>query len=135
MSKRIGIVLGSFHKEMIQRQLDAARAKAGELGIEIVEEVWVPGSVEKPFAVSRLLRREDIDGVVMLGVIEKGGTKHGFVMGQSLMHFAMNLSVVHDKPVCLGVLGPGIEPDQIEPRLVPYAEKAIGAVNHMLELS
>ena len=134
MSKRIGIVLGSFHKEMIERQLDAARAKGEELGVEILEEVWVPGSVEKPLAASRLLKRTDIDGVVMLGIIEKGGTKHGFVMGQSLMHFAMDLSVANNKPVCLGVLGPGIDPDQIEPRLVAYAEKAIKAVTHMLEL-
>ena len=130
--KRIGIVLGSFHKELISRMLDEARQAAQESQLEIVEEIWVPGSVEKPLAMKRLLERSDIDGVAVLGIIEKGHTQHGFVMGQALMQTVMSMQIQHNKPIGLGVLGPGIEPDQIEPRLLPYARKAVEAVAHML---
>ncbi|MBT4856674.1 6,7-dimethyl-8-ribityllumazine synthase [Candidatus Uhrbacteria bacterium] len=133
MPKRIGLVMGSFHKEEITKMLEEARITALNNNLEIVEEIWVPGSVEKPLAVQTLLKRDDVDGVAMLGIIEKGGTKHGFTMGQSLMDITMKLSLDYSKPVCLGVLGPGIEPDQIEPRLLPYANKSIEALSMMLK--
>ena len=131
--KNIAIVLGSFHKDLVTQMLEEARATASELELIIVKEVWVPGSVEKPLATQQLLKRPDIDAVVLLGIIEKGGTKHGFTMGQSLMHFTMQLMLDHGKPVGLGVLGPDIEPDQMAPRVLPYARKAVVAVAAMLE--
>lgn len=128
----IAIVLGSFHKDLIQQQLEEARKTASELGLTIVEEVWVPGSVEKPLALKRLLMRKDIDACVALGIIEKGGTKHGFTMGQSLMHFVMQLQLEFMKPIGLGVLGPDIEPEQMASRVRPYARAAVEAVMKML---
>lgn len=133
MNKRIALVMGSFHKEEIMRMLEEARITALNNDLEIVEEIWVPGSVEKPLAVQSLLKRDDVDGVALLGIIEKGGTKHGFAMGQSLMTMVMRLSLDYSKPVCMGVLGPGIEPDQIEPRLLPYAKKSVEALATMLK--
>ncbi len=72
MSKNIAVVIGSFHKKECTQMLDAAREQAQIDGLEIVEEVWVPGSIEKPLALKRLLLREDIDGAVALGIIERG---------------------------------------------------------------
>jgi 6,7-dimethyl-8-ribityllumazine synthase len=129
----IGIVLGSFHKEEVGRMLARAQETATELDMNIVDEIWVPGSVEKPLAMKRLLERKDVDGIVVLGIIERGETEHGFTMGQSLMHFTMQLQLDHMKPIGLGVLGPGILPEQIDPRLEPYAEKAVRAVHHMYD--
>ncbi len=131
--KKIGIVLGSFHKDMVGQMLEAAKEAAAVHGLEIVEEIWVPGSVEKPLALHRLLKREDIDGAIALGIIERGETKHGFVMGQAFMQSAMNLMIQHEKPIGVGVLGPEILPSQIPVRLNPYAKKAIEAVAVMLK--
>lgn len=129
--KKIGVVLGEFHKSLVAQMLEEARIVAYEAELEIVDEVWVPGSVEKPLAIKRLLDK-GVDGVVVLGIIEKGETQHGFVMGQALMQTVMNLQVEYGKPISLGVLGPGIEHHQIEVRLKPYAHKAVHAVAHML---
>jgi 6,7-dimethyl-8-ribityllumazine synthase len=131
--KNIAIVLGSFHKDLVQRMLNQARESAKEHDLTITDEVWVPGSVEKPLAIKKLLMRNDIDGVVALGIIERGQTKHGFTMGQSLMHFVMELQLEFMKPIGLGVLGPEILPDQIEPRVLPYAKKAVEAISAMLK--
>lgn len=131
---KIAISYGTFHTKEVQKMLNEARRVAAEQNLEIVAEVGVPGSVEKPLAIKKLLKREDVDAVVVLGIIEKGGTKHGYTMGQSLMHHVMQLSIDFEKPVGMGVLGPDIDPEQIDPRLLPYAEKAVQAVAHMLSL-
>jgi len=130
--KKIAIVLGSFHKKEVGMMLEEAQKTAAELGLNIVEEVWVPGSVEKPLAIKRLLLKPGIDGVVTLGIIEKGSTKHGFVMGQAVMDAVIQLQLEFMKPIGLGILGPDIEPDQIPPRLLPYARAAVEATAIML---
>ncbi len=130
--KRLAIVLGSFHKKEAELMLAAARDEAAKHNLEIAEEVWVPGSIEKPLAIKRLLMREDIDGVATLGIIERGETKHGFVMGQAVVSAIIQLQLEFMKPIGLGILGPEILPSQIPPRLEPHARAAVAAVAKML---
>ncbi|MEK7615301.1 MAG: 6,7-dimethyl-8-ribityllumazine synthase [Patescibacteria group bacterium] len=130
--KRIAIVLGAFHHDHVTRMLEVARITAKENNLEIVEEVWVPGSIEKPLALKRLLMREDIDGAVVLGIIERGETKHGYVMGQVVYDAIIQLQLEFMKPIGLGILGPEILPEQIPPRLDGYARAAVVATAKML---
>ena len=88
--------------------------------------------MEKPLAVKRLLTRDNIDGAVVLGIIERGETAHGRVMGQAVIQALIGLQLETGKPVGIGILGPDILPDQIPPRLVPYAQDAVRAVHAML---
>lgn len=130
--RNIAIVLGSFHKKEVDQMLDEARKTAAEHGLTVVEEVWVPGSIEKPLALKRLLMRDDIDGCVALGIIERGATKHGLVMGEVVYDAIIRLQLEFMKPIGLGILGPEILPEQIEPRLLPYARAAVIATAQML---
>jgi len=132
MSKNIAIVLGSFHKKEVTQMLESARKTAQEHGLTIVEEVWVHGSMEKPLALKRLLMRDDIDGAVALGIIERGQTKHGLVMGEVVYDAIVRLQLEFMKPIGLGILGPEILPEQIPPRLDPYAKEAVIATAQML---
>lgn len=133
MPKRIALVLGSFHKEHAEQMLATARETALQNNLEIVSEVWVPGSFEKPLALKRLLMREEVDGAVVLGIIERGETKHGLVMGEVVYDAIIRLQLEFMKPVGLGILGPEILPDQITPRVIPYAKAAVEATKRMLE--
>lgn len=112
---------------------DAAREVAQQHGLNIIEEVWVHGSIEKPLALKRLLMRADIQGAVALGIIERGETKHGLVMGHVVYEAIIQLQLEFVKPIGLGILGPEILPDQIAPRLEPYAQEAVVAVAQMLK--
>ena len=134
MKNNIAIVLGAFHKESVQKMLDEARIVARQTGLKIVKEVWVPGSMEKPLVVKRLLSQKNIDGVVVLGIIERGDTKHGLVMGQAVTSAIIGLQLQYNKPVGMGILGPEILPEQIKPRLLLYAKNAVLAVDKMLTL-
>lgn len=130
---KIGIIAGEFHAAEIAEMLDEARKTAAPLGVEIVVEVMVPGSMEKPLALKRLLARHDIDGAVVLGIIEKGETAHGLVMAQAVISAIIGLELETMKPVGVGILGPEIQPSQIPARLRPYSAAAVRAVAAMRE--
>ena len=129
----IAVVCGSFHKSEIERMLEWARDESNALGLDIVDVVWVPGAMEVPLAIDRLLADDDIEGVACLGIIERGQTQHGLAMGQAVIKTIIELQLVHEKPVGLGIIGPGAEPEHIEPRLEPNARAAVAAISSMLE--
>lgn len=129
---KISIICGSYHKEQISRMLEFAQQEADLLGLEIAEVVWVPGSMEIPLALERQLRRDEIDAAVCLGIIEKGQTKHGLAMGQAVTKAIVDLQLKHDKPIGLGIIGPGAKPEHIEPRIEPHARAAVSAISSML---
>lgn len=132
---RIAIVAGSFHREQVSRMIAAAEAEAAGLGVEISQIVWVPGSMEKPLAVKRLLREGKADALVVLGIIERGETAHGRVMGDAVIGALIDLQLEYMTPIGVGILGPEILPDQIEARLEPYAVSALKAACHMLAIA
>ncbi|MAR94024.1 MAG: 6,7-dimethyl-8-ribityllumazine synthase [Euryarchaeota archaeon] len=132
MNNRIAIVCGSFHKEEIERMLEYAEDQASKESLTITDVVWVPGAMEVPLAVDRLLANEEINGVACLGIIEKGQTQHGLAMGQAVIKTIIELQLVHEKPVGLGIIGPGAETEHIEPRLEPHARAAVSAITKML---
>ena len=129
----LGIVCGSFHREQVERMLKFAIDEADSKNWEVSEIVWVPGSLEAPLAIDRMLQSSDIKGAVVLGIIERGETDHGLVMGQSVTKSVIELQIKHNKPIGLGIIGPGAEPEHIEPRLEPHARSAVGAVAAMSE--
>ena len=127
----LGVVCGSFHRESIEIMLEYARDEAVSKNWTVHEIVWVPGSMEAPLALDRILQKEDIHGAIVLGIIEKGETDHGLVMGQSVTRSIIDLQIKYNKPIGLGIIGPGASPEHIEPRLEPHARSAVGAVAAM----
>ena len=127
----IAIVCGSFHKTEVSKMLEWASDEASQQGLTLTDIVWVPGAMEVPLALNRLLARDDIQGAACLGIIEKGHTQHGLAMGQSVMQSIIDLQLTWDKPVGLGIIGPGAEPEHLGPRLEPHARAAIAAISSM----
>ena len=132
MASSIAIVAGSFHRELVEKMVEEARRTASENDLIVEEVSWVPGSMEVPLQLKRLLLSESIGGAVVLGIIEKGETDHGFVMGTAVTKGIIDLQLTSMKPIGYGIIGPGAEDKQIESRLVPYARKAVLAVSEML---
>lgn len=128
----LGIVCGSFHREYVEKMLEYACDEAEMKSWKVAEVTWVPGSMEAPLALDRMLQNEDVHGAVVLGIIERGQTDHGLVMGQSVTKAIIELQISHNKPIGLGIIGPGAEPEHIEPRLEPHARAAVGAVAAMV---
>ena len=132
MAKSIVIVAGSYHKESVEMMVEKSRKIAADNDLIVEEVSWVPGSMEVPLQIKRLFLRDSIDGAVVLGIIENGETKHGLVMGQAVTKALIDLQLASMKPIGFGIIGPGAKPEQIETRLLPYAEKAVLAVSEII---
>ncbi len=88
----------------------------------------MPGSHELPVATARLLQRDDIDGVAVLGAVITGGTDHDAVIAHNVSKQLLELSCDHGKPVGFGVIGPNVSWAQVTQRTEEYAAGAVDAV-------
>lgn len=127
---RIGIVIGEFHKEIAESMLDEAKKKCKELDVACEDVIRVPGTYEAPLAVRKLLRRDNIDCVAVVGYIEKGETLHGEQMGSTISLILKQLELEFSKPVGIGIIGPGATEAQAKTRLY-YGAKAVEAAVKM----
>jgi 6,7-dimethyl-8-ribityllumazine synthase len=133
MSKNFVIIVGSFHEKEAKEMVRAASETIENAGHLIADIVWIPGSYEAPIALKREFMKDNVDGAVVLGIIERGETAHGRVMGDSVSLKILDIQLEYMKPVGMGILGPEIMPDQIPPRVVPYAIAAAEAAIKMME--
>lgn len=131
--KKIALVATSFHKKYMEQMVKETRETAKKEGLNIVKEIWVPGCYEVPLTLKRLFSQKNIDGAIILGIIEKGETKHGLIMGMVVHQAILQLELETGKPVGLGILGPEILPKQIPGRVTLYAKRAVLALKTMLE--
>ena len=129
---KIAAVCGSFHKKEIESMFEYALDEAKKHSIEISEVIWGPGSMEGPLALNRVIA--NYDAAICLGIIEKGETLHGSAMGNAVIKSVVDLQLTHNKPIGLGIIGPGAEAHHIEPRLEPHARAAVNAVNVMNQM-
>ncbi len=124
---RLGIVVSEFNYDITYLMLQKALSHADFLGAEVKVVVKVPGSFDMPLAVKKLLLRNDIDGVVTLGAVIQGETKHDEVVAHQVARRIMDLSLEYDKPVTLGIIGPGASRMQALERVEEYARRAVEA--------
>ena len=132
---RLAIVSADFHEAIAAAMLDAANAEAGAFGARIVETVRVSGCYETPLMATRLLAQKQIDAVIVLGCIERGETLHGEVMGHVVHRALVEASLEYDKPVGLGIIGPGATAAQADARKDGSARAAVRAVMRSLGTS
>ncbi|MEW6044745.1 MAG: 6,7-dimethyl-8-ribityllumazine synthase [Thermoproteota archaeon] len=124
----IAIVTAEFNEEITSRMLDIALEKAKALKLDVKYSCRVPGAYDMPLIVDTLLQKKDVDGVVTLGAIIKGQTKHDETIANSTAKSLTELAIKHQKPVSLGISGPGMQERQAHARIRPVAERAVEAV-------
>ena len=132
MTEKLGMVVSMFNYEITGEMSKRAIERSKEIGAKIVKVVEVPGSFEIPFAAKELLEIKEIEGVVTIGTIIKGGTDHDTVVAHSVARKLLDLSCEYNKPVSLGISGPNITWQQSEKRIEEYAIRAVDSVVKML---
>ncbi len=124
----IAVVVSEFNEEVTSRMLAVAQEKANSLKLNISYICMIPGAYDMPIVVDALLNKKDVDGVVTLGAIIKGQTKHDEVISHSAARALTDLSIKYQKPVSLGISGPGMQERHAYARIRPVAERAVEAV-------
>ncbi|MDP6459323.1 MAG: 6,7-dimethyl-8-ribityllumazine synthase, partial [Candidatus Hydrothermarchaeota archaeon] len=102
------------------------------LGADIPKIVKVPGAFDMPLAVKKLLEKKDINGVVTLGAVIEGETSHDEIVIQHASRKIADLALDYNKPVSLGVSGPGLSRLEAHER-VKYAKRAVESVVKMIK--
>jgi len=129
----IAIVVSEFNDKVTSRMLEVALEKAKSLKLNVKFTCKVPGVFDMPLIIDTLLEKKEVDGVVTLGTVIKGQTKHDELIANATATRITKLSLKHKKPVSLGITGPGIEERQAYARIRPVSERAVEAVMKISE--
>ncbi len=129
----LAIVAAEFNRDITDRMVERALARAKERGIRVTEVVRVPGTFEIPLAVQRLLGRADVDAAVAIGAVIKGETLHDEALMAAVPKALLDVGLQSAKPIGLGITGPGMTDEQALARVDKGAE-AVDAAAAMHEL-
>lgn len=126
-------MVSEFNQEITSKMLDVALQKAKSLNLNIKYTCKVPGVFDMPLVIDTLLQKKEIDAVVTLGAVIKGQTKHDELITNVTAKALTELSIKYQKPVTLGITGPGMTDRQAQARIRPVAERAVDAVEKIAE--
>jgi 6,7-dimethyl-8-ribityllumazine synthase len=124
---RIAFVVSEFNFDVTMPMLEQAKQHAAFLGATVGHVVQVPGVFDMPLAISKLVQRDDVDGVVAIGAVIEGETEHDDIVISHASRKIADLAVEFGKPVGLGITGPGMSRLQAEAR-INRAKSAVEAV-------
>ncbi len=132
MEINLGFVVSEFNHDITEDMRKLANRHAEFLEANVVEEKFVPGVYDMPLAVKSLLEKEKIDAVVTIGAIIEGETEHDEVVASQSSRKITDLSMEHNKPVTLGISGPG-QTRMDAQRRIDYAKRAVEAAVKMVK--
>ena len=124
MKVRLGFVVSEFNRELTNQMELLGREHAAFLGATVERTLYVPGVFDMPLAVKRMAKDKNIDAVVTLGCVIEGETGHDEVVIQHASRKIADLSLEYDKPITLGISGPGMGRLEAHER-VDYAKRAV----------
>lgn len=103
---KIGIVVSRWNSMITEKMLEGALKALKGNGIpeDNITVVRCPGSYEIPLAVQKVIEHRDVDGVIALGVVIRGGTPHFEYVCDAVNRGVTDLILKHNKPVAFGVL-------------------------------
>ena len=132
---RVAIIATEFHADIMDAMISAAESELSKCKAKSAGVTTVPGSFEIPFILNLIASRKDIDAIVVLGYIERGETLHGEIMGHVVSAEIIRLEEKHNKPVGIGIIGPGATHEQAKSRKELYARNAVRAAIRNLEIA
>ena len=99
---KVAVVAASWHEQVMGGLLGGARRALEHAGVTDVVEVHIAGSFELPVAAAVLA--PEVDAVVALGVVVRGGTPHFDYVCQAASSGLTDVAVRTGTPVGFGLL-------------------------------
>ncbi len=129
---RLGFVVSEFNRDITIQMEALGKEHAAFLGASVEKIFYVPGVFDMPLAVKKLIQDDSVDAVVTIGCVIQGATKHDEIVVQHASRKIADLALEYNKPVTLGISGPGMSrPDAYE--RVEYAKRAVEAAVKMVK--
>ena len=131
-NERLGIVISDYNADITHLMGKIAEEHAEFLGAKVAKLIRVPGAFDMALAVSKLVEKKEIDGVVCLGAVIEGDTKHDEIVAHNAARKITDLSVSSGKPVALGISGPGMTRADGIKRIEGYAKRSVETAIKMI---
>ncbi|MDZ4756225.1 MAG: 6,7-dimethyl-8-ribityllumazine synthase [Phycisphaerae bacterium] len=103
---RVAVVVSRYHDRIVGRLADGAAKVFFENGGQEQDflRIDAPGAFELPVVAACLLRRDDVDAVVAVGLVLTGETTHDRHISESVAHALQEIALETGKPTAFGVL-------------------------------
>ncbi|HPY59557.1 MAG TPA: 6,7-dimethyl-8-ribityllumazine synthase [Methanospirillum sp.] len=121
---KLGFVVAEFNRDLTYMMEIEAEEHAKFLGAKVTERLYVPGAYDMPLAIKKMLKESDVDAVVTIGCVIEGSTQHDEIVVQHAARKIIDLSLEFEKPVTLGISGPGMTRMEATER-IEYGKRAV----------
>jgi 6,7-dimethyl-8-ribityllumazine synthase len=132
MTIKLGFVVAEFNRDITYMMEIEGREHAKFLGAEVTECFYVPGAYDMPLAIKKMLEDGKVDAVVTIGCVIEGATQHDEIVVQHAARKIIDLSLEYNKPVALGISGPGMTRLEANER-IDYAKRAVESAVKMVQ--
>jgi 6,7-dimethyl-8-ribityllumazine synthase len=132
MAIKLGFVISEFNRDITYMMEVEAREHAAFLGAEVSDVWYVPGAYDMPLAIKRMLKTKNVDAIVTIGCVIEGATQHDEIVVQHAARKIIDLSLEFEKPVSLGISGPGMTRIEATER-IDYARRAVESAVKMVQ--
>lgn len=133
---RIGIVVSEWNEHITSKLLDGAKATLLDAGVKeenIIISV-VPGAFELPLGAQWLLETGTIDGVVAIGVVIQGETRHFDFVCSGTTQGIVDVTLKYNKPVGFCLLTDNTEQQSIDRAGGKHGNKGVEAAVTVLRM-
>lgn len=102
----VGIVVAQWNRQVTEPLLKGAveTLMAAGCAEENIIIKWVPGTFEIPMAVQLFAEHTEVDGVIALGCVIQGETRHFDFICQGVTQGIMDLTLQWSLPIAFGIL-------------------------------
>ena len=103
---RFAIVVSRFNSFVSDRLLEGALDALKRHGSDdkMIDIYMVPGAFEIPLVAKRLAKKKDVDAIICLGAVIKGGTPHFHYIASEVAKGVAMVSLESEKPISFGIL-------------------------------
>ena len=103
---KIGIVVARWNSAITELMLEGAlnALKGNGISSEQIIVSHCPGAYEIPLAAQLLITKKEVDGVIALGAVIRGGTPHFDYVCDAVNRGVTDLNLKYEIPVAFGVL-------------------------------
>lgn len=135
--KKIGVVVAEWNEHITFELMKGCTETLLEHGVHAEDIVisFVPGTFELPFAAKKLAKENHLAGVICIGCVIKGETKHDEYINHSVAQALQNLNLQFDIPFIFGVLTPNSEQQALDRAGGKYGNKGVEAAVTVLKMS
>lgn len=133
---RIGIVVSAWNGHITERLLKGAMDVLDAIGqpASLRTIIPVPGAFELPLGAQQLCQQQHIDGVLAIGVVIQGETRHFDFVCSGTTHGLMDVMLKFNKPVGFCLLTDNTEQQSLDRAGGQHGNKGTEAMVAVLQM-